>query len=322
MLLPEPRGALSEALFAALRTSPRSPVDASVEALCAEAGLDDATLALWVLHELSYRGFDDVDDAAEWDLGALAVRRRLEDDLEARMRERWAGADPRPDTGDLAADLFSYIENFQGPSLARFVQTAATRDQVLELLRWRSIYHLKEADPTAWVIPRLPVRAKAALAELQYDEYGGGNPNRLHQNLFTRGMRAVGLNEKYGRYVNEAPTEFLEMNNALSMLGLHRRLRAASLGHLAAFETTSSEPSRRIAQGLRRLELAEELAEYYDEHVTADAVHDQLAVRSICGTLVEDEPDQAEEVFFGAFVCMDMESRAAHAAFARWGVSA
>lgn len=318
MLLPEPRGALTSALFAALRTSPRAQVDVTVE----PSDLDDATLALWVLHELSYRGFDDVDDAAEWDLGALAVRRRLEDDLERRMRERYAASAARPDTGDLAADLFTYIEQFEGPSLARFVQTTATRDQVLELLKWRSIYHLKEADPTAWVIPRLPVRAKAALAELQYDEYGGGNPNQLHQNLFTRGMRAVGLNEKYGRYVGEAPTEFLEMNNALSMLGLHRRLRGAALGHLAAFETTSSEPSRRLAQGLRRLELAEELAEYYDEHVTADAVHDQLAVRSICGTLVDDEPDQAEEIFFGAFVCMDMESRAAHAAFARWGVDA
>ena len=157
----------------------------------------------------------------------------------------------------------------------------ADAEQVLDLLRLRSIYHLKEADPVAWLVPRLDDTTKAALVELQYDEYGTGNPHLLHAGLFARGLEACGLSPAYGAYIDDAPVEILEQNNAMTLFGLNRRLRGAALGHLAAFEATSSLPSRRIAQGLRRVGLPDEIAAYYDEHVEADAVHEQLAVRTI-----------------------------------------
>ena len=119
--------------------------------------------------------------------------------------------------------------------------------------------------------------------ELLYDEYGTGDPDRLHAHLFARGLEACGLSPEYGAYVDDAPVEVLEQNNAMTLFGLHRRLRGAALGHLAAFEVTSSLPSRRMGQGIARLGLAQEMADYYDEHVEADAVHEQLAVRTICG---------------------------------------
>ncbi len=242
---------------------------------------------------------------------------------ESRLRDRWQdhGAAAEQE-GDFAAELFAYVEAHDGPSLARFVQTSATEDQVLDLLRLRSIYHLKEADPTSWVLPRLPTAAKAALAELQYDEYGGGNPNRLHHQMFARGMESVGLRSEYGAYLDDVPLEVLEMNNALSMFGLHRRLRAAAVGHLAAFEVTSSVPSRKLARGLERLGMAQEMIGYYTEHVSADAVHDQVAVRSICGELVAVEPEQRGEVFFGAFTCLDLEARFATLLLDRWRTAA
>ena len=45
-----------------------------------------------------------------------------------------------------------------------------------------------------------------------------------------------------------------------------------------------------MSQGIARLGLAREMADYYDEHVEADAVHEQLAVRSICAGLLAEEP--------------------------------
>ncbi len=312
MILPKPRGSLSEALFPALPAVPEGILPSLPE----PDDETDAALSLWVLYELSYRGFEDVEDEAEWDPALLGLRRGLERGLERRLRERWPGHEPEGD--DFAERLFAYVESHDGPSLARYVQTDATEEQVLDLLRLRSIYHLKEADPTAWVGPRLPTAAKAALAELQYDEYGAGNPNRLHHHLFARGMEAVGLRSEYGAYLDDVPVEVLEVNNTLSLFGLHRRLRAAATGHLAAFEVTSSVPSRRLAQGLGRLGMAEEMIGYYTEHVTADAVHDQIAVRSICGELVAAEPEQAGEVFFGAFTCLDLEARFATTMLGRW----
>ncbi len=323
MILPKPRGHLSDQLLTVLRALPESAPTAF------ESPEDDvdAALSLWVLYELAYTGFEDVDDAAEWEPDLLALRRELERDLVARLQDRWlAERDPSVDSpvadaGALAERLFAFIEAHEGPSVARTVQVEATREQVLDLLRLRSVYHLKEADPTAWVVPRLPVRAKAALVELQYDEYGAGNPNRLHSHLFTRGLEAAGLRSERGAYVDEASLEVLEMNNTLSLFGLHRRWRGAAVGHLAAFEATSSQPSRRLAQGLDRLGLGQPLIDYYTEHVAADAVHDQVAVRQICGTLVEDEPHLLEDVFFGAWTCLDLEARFAASVLERWAAA-
>lgn len=314
MQIPSTRGSLTQELFDAWRAG---AADLRPVLAAAPSSDDDAALALWCLYELHHHGFDEVPAEQEWDPHLLGLRRELERDLESRLRERWT---TRPRSGPFAEELLDWIDAHDGISLAAHVQRDADRDQVLELLRMRSIYHLRESDPTAWVVPRLGVRAKAALMELQYDEYGAGDPNRLHHHLFAEGMTATGLDASYGAYVDEAPLEVLEQNNAMSLFGLHRRLRGAALGHLAAFESTSSGPSKRMAQGLDRLGLPGELIAYYTEHVEADAVHEQLAVRTICGGLLEEEPALEDDVWFGAFTCLDLEDRFARALLARWGV--
>ena len=317
--LPKPRGTLSERVFQAAREPAHETGSAGyldVEPDSAE----DAAITLWALYELSYRGFEDVDDAAEWDLDLLRVRRRLEADLEAQLRARWPGVPAYDGEGGAAFEeaFFRWVEEFEGPSLSRFVQRQATTEQVLDLLRLKSVYHLKESDPAAFVVPRLEVEARAGLMELQYDEYGGGRPDRLHAGLFARGMAAVGLRPDEGAYVDEAPTLVLEQNNAMSLFGLHRRLRGAAMGHLAAFEATSSLPCRRMAQGMERLGMATEMIDYYTEHVEADAVHEQLAVRNICAPMIAVDPAVEADIWFGAFTCLDQEARLAGQLLEQW----
>jgi hypothetical protein len=307
MHLPQPRGPLTEGLFHALRTGAPLPTDGTGE---------DAALALWVLHELHYRGFDELDEGLEWDPDLLRLRVALERDLEDRLRSRFT----RPEGLSFVDDFFGWLDEQDGVSLARHVHRDASHEQVVELLRLRSLYHLKESDPVAWLVPRLGVRAKAALMELQFDEYGDGDPNRLHHQLFAEGMRAVGLEPAYEAHIDLVPLEVLEQNNTLSLFGLHRRLRAAALGHLAAFEATSSLPSRRMAQGLERLGFPAEMVAYYAEHVEADAVHEQLAVRTIAAALLEEERELEDDLWFGAFTCLDLEDRFARTMLARWGV--
>ncbi len=311
MLVPKPRGELSEWLGAALRSG--APEDSLAAA--APDGDGDAHLALWMLYEQHYRGFEDVDVRLEWHPTLLALRASLEEWFTDQLVERFV---PPTRTDPFADSFFSYVAEQDGPSVATFVQREADREQVLALLRVRSLYQLHEADPTTWAIPRLPARPQVALMALQYDEYGGGRPHRQHAHLFARGMDACLLDPAYGAYVDTAPVEALAQNNAMSMFGLHRRWRAAAVGHLAAFEAVSSLPSRQMAQGLRRLEMPEEIAAYYVEHVEADAVHEQLAVREICQPLVEHEPALVDDVFLGAFTCLDLEARTAAALLESW----
>ena len=312
MLTPKGRGSLSEVVFEQLRSS--SPQWRTVLNTLADDD-DDLQITLWALYELHYRGFEDVDDGLEWQPELIELRRSLETSFEQSLRDRAPSAAP---DGEFAQTFFDFVGDHDGPSLAAHIHKSADKEQALELLRMRSIYHLKESDPTTWVVPRLSNRTKAAVMELQFDEYGCGDPARLHAGLFARGMDECGLRPEYGAYIDDVPLEVLETNNAMSLFGLNRRLRGAALGHLAAFEITSSIPSRRIAQGFDRLGLPAAMIEYYTEHVEADAVHEQLAVRTICGSLLEEEPALRDDVFFGAFTCLDLEDRFAHRMLGTW----
>jgi hypothetical protein len=192
--------------------------------------------------------------------------------------------------------------------MSRFVAKEASHEQLREFLIQKSIYQLKEADPHTWAIPRLSGRAKAALVEIQADEYGGGSPARMHSALFARTMRAAGLDDTYGAYVDAAPAITLASTNMMSLFGLNRRLRGAIVGHLTAYEMTSSQPNRLYSRGFARHGYGEDATAYFDEHVEADAVHEQIAGRDLAGGLVEADPRLLEDVLFGAAAAMLVDS--------------
>src|SRR5688500_3791021 len=95
MRLPEPRGETSASLVDLLRGRAADDVDGGRLLAAAElAGSrdpladEDFQLALTVMYELHYRGFDDVDDRWEWDPVVLQARSALEAAFERAVRER------------------------------------------------------------------------------------------------------------------------------------------------------------------------------------------------------------------------------------------
>ena len=291
-----------------LTTSGGGPASASAAAALAD---EDLQLALHLCYELHYQGFDEVDDRWEWHPSLLALRRaaelRLERALDAVVvRPRPVGAKELPRAlADLAAA--DAADAADGPSLTAFLQRMATREQFGEFVVHRSIYHLKEADPHTWAIPRLRGGAKAALVEIQADEYGGGRAERAHAELFRATMRGLGLDDGYGAYLDLVPAITIAVTNVMSLLGLHRHHLAALLGHLAAFEMTSSIPNRGYGRGLRRLGGDAAACRFYDEHVQADAVHEQIAGHDLCGAFAGAHPGSAGDILFGAGCCLALD---------------
>lgn len=283
----------------------------------------DSQLGLWMIYELSYRGFDDVDPALEWDPELVGLRvaleRRIEHELRAATRGRVADAlqDSGQDSDQVGELLLRMVETDRGPQLASYLRRDASLEQMRDYLRERSVQQLKESDPQAFLLPRLQGSAKVALAEIQYDEFGGGRPERLHQQLYAETLAAAGLDPTYGAYVDDVSATSLASGNVMSMFGLNRRLLAAGLGHFAAFEASSSVPSRRVSAGLERLGLAGAAA-YFDEHVEADAVHEQVATQDICGAFVADHPEAWADVIFGAACCLHLDHLSADELLARW----
>ena len=279
----------------------------------------DQQLALWTAYELSYRGFDDVDPDLEWDLDVLALRAEIEARFERELRSATRDRTERvADDTPIGDELLDLVAGDEGPRLSAYLRRDATAEEMRDFLRERSIQQLKESDPQSFLLPRLEGAAKVALAEIQYDEYGAGRVEALHQTMYARTLEAVGLDPQYGAYVGEVSAVSLASANVMSLFALHHRLRGAGLGHFAAFEASSSVPSRRIAAGLERLEMGPDAAAYFHEHVEADSVHEQVAARALCGSFLADHPSLRQDVLFGAACALHLEALSGTELMERW----
>ncbi len=288
--LPEPRGPLSAAVVSALRGTAAGYPDVG----SADPYGDDLQLALYCCYELHYRGFSGVPDELEWDPALLGFRGALERVFLDALRD-----DVEPGS-DVAAELDALlVEPVDGRGVSHHLRTDGEEWQVREYVAHRSLYHLKEADPQAFVIPRLSGAAKAGLVTVEHDEYGAGNPERMHAAMFAEMMQALDLDPTYGRYLDAAPAATLAEVNLMSLCGLHRSLRGALVGQFATVELTSSPGSDRLVRGMRRLGLPEAAVAFYAEHVEADAVHEQLVRRRVIAPLLAAEPELAGDLVFG-----------------------
>ncbi|MEW2398797.1 iron-containing redox enzyme family protein [Streptomyces sp. NPDC046862] len=309
--LPQTRGRLSAAVEAYLRGPGPLPHDSDIRA--ADPYGDDLQLALYLCYELHYRGFAGVDPDREWDPALLGARAALE--------ERFLGA-LRADTAvhgtvtEAVEELL--VEPANGTGVTHYLRDEGSLGQVREYAAQRSLYHLKEADPHAWVLPRLWGRAKAGMAAVEYDEFGGGRGERVHAQLFADLMGDLGLDTSYGHYLDASPAQMLAIVNMMSLLGLHRRLRGALVGHFAAVEITSSPGSHRLAEAMRRTGAGPAAEFFYDEHVEADAVHEQVVRHDVIGGLLAQEPELADDVVFGLDVTGFLEDLLAEYLLARW----
>lgn len=223
-----------------------------------------------------------MDAAWESERSVIELRRALEAAQEAELRAECAR--------DVPCD---------GIALSSWMEQRGTLAHMREFVIHRAPYQLKEADPHSFAIPRLAAgRAKSALLKIQLDEYGNGEPGESHQELFAETMDALGVTLD----IDDIPAVTLRTNTVLTMLGTHRRLVGALLGHLAVFETTSVEPMARYAQVLRQLlpsDVGTKAARFYDVHVAADAFHGRIAMEEMVAGFIEQYPDESDEVVFG-----------------------
>jgi hypothetical protein len=307
--MPEPRGELSALLLEHLARAPHALAFAAPAPVADPLTDDDLHLALYLCYELHYRGLPGVDERWEWEPSLLALRREWEAVFEAALLRRLGTPPADASAEDMDLALRAIIDADDGPSLSKYLENEGTLEQVLEFVVHRSAYQLKEADPHSWAIPRLSGGPKAALVEVQADEYGGGRPDRVHAELFGVAMEELGLDRAYGAYLDHLPGVTLATVNLMSLLGLHRRWRGAIAGHLAAFEMTSSIPNRRYGNALRRLGFGERATDFFDEHVEADAVHENVAAVDLAGGLARQDPDIAGDILWGARALVDVEAR-------------
>ena len=144
--------------------------------------------------------------------------------------------------------------------------------------------------PHTFAIPRLGGRAKAAMVEIQADEYGGGTAARMHSELFGGLMRDLDLDSDLRRPVGRRTRGRLRLGQHDVPVRLHRRCGARPWPpDRRGDDVVGAQPP--VSAGLRGLGFGERTTVFYDEHVEADAVHEQIASVDMCGSLVAEQPD-------------------------------
>ena len=330
----QPRGELSQLLLSVLAKDPSadqsSPADELLRQVptVTEAAVkkspnvirdDDLKLSLLILQGLHYGDVVRCDDAWQWDpkltQARLMIDRAFERDIRAEVEVPEL---PEANAESVAQNLFELTKPGPGPSVPRFIAKHASKEQALEYVILRSVYTLKEADPQTWAIPFLSGRAKAALVEIQTDEYGGGDAKRVHSAIFARMMQLLGLDNSYGAYLDQVPALTIASFTMMGLFGMNRRLRGAMAGHYAAYEMTSSIPNKFLGDGFRRLGYGPDVTDYFDEHVEADAVHEQIAGRDLAGGLAEQEPRLLADIMFGANASLIIDGLGSEATLNAW----
>ncbi len=305
--VPAARGPLSTGVLELVTAGPPDGTARPAAAGDGDPWGEDHQLALHLCYELHDRGLPGVDPGWEWDPGLLGLRRALERPFLAAVR---AATGPVPPLAELVDGLLT-APGEGGPS--GYLLAEGERWQAREYLVHRSVYHLKEADPQLWLLPRIHGPAQAVLMAVTYDEYGAGRPERAHALLFARMMADLGLEASYGHYLDAVPAPALAAVNLMTLFGLHRSLRGAAVGQFAAIEITSPPGAARLAAALERLGAGPDGTLFYREHIEADAVHEQLVRRGVIDELTAAEPELAQDIAFGLAASATVDDRfAAH----------
>ncbi|WP_336789689.1 iron-containing redox enzyme family protein [Gordonia malaquae] len=303
--LPDSRGPVSKRIVNAVRASTGDAPTAIDVPDDLDPWGEDVQLALLVCHELHYRGWSDAGRDCEWDPAVISARTRLEDMFLDAVADEAAQLLGEGSADDQLGALARAVPSGVTAHLKRH----GTEDEFNDYFAARSMYHLKEADPHAWAIPRLSRTAKAAFVAVEYDEYGAGRGERVHQELFAELLSSMNLDDGYLAYLDAAPAVVLAPVNLMSCLGLRRSRRGATVGHFAATEVTSPVGSAWLLAGLDRIDAPEPARCFYREHVEADAVHEIVMRDEVVASLLADEPSLHDDVLFGIRALQVVENR-------------
>lgn len=304
--LPTARGPFSTAVLSALTDGTPAPAAPTSKDVLFD---DDVQIALATIHELRFHGVQGIADGAELRPDIHALRLELDEQLLATVRELVTV----PEITD-ASEVSGYIKERCLPqktsveeSLGRRLSAQGTLAEFREYFVHRSLYLLREADAHSYAIPWLETEAKFALLEIQFDEYGSGRRKDVHAQLFANTMASVGLSPEYGHYIDAIPAITLADLNMLNAYTTSRAYRGQLMGNLCALEGTSSLGSKAVSARLKRLGLGDDTRRFYDIHVLADAVHEEVAATDLAGRMAASDPGAAAGVLEGVESYFAME---------------
>lgn len=167
-----------------------------------------------------------------------------------------------------------------GRASADFLANDATREQFRAVVADYALDGLTEAQNFFAAIPRLPIRAQMAVIRVLIDEFGCGNLQRAHSELYMDLLRELDLPTDLASHLRDVSAETLAFVNCFYWLASRAPHVEYFLGALAYLEAYIPTGFACFDGACRRLGIEHGL--YYSEHIHIDDFHKhelQIAIR-------------------------------------------
>jgi heme oxygenase-like protein len=162
---------------------------------------------------------------------------------------------------------------------ASFLAARATRDEFKRVVGEFAVDGLTEAQSFFPILQRVPPKAQMALMRVFIDEFGCGNLEQSHSQLYRRLLAELDMPVGLESYVDAASEEVLAFVNLFYWLALRAPRPEYFLGALAYLEASVPVAFGCFADACLRLGV--ENHHYYTEHVHIDSFHSRELVTAI-----------------------------------------
>ncbi|MGD6741593.1 iron-containing redox enzyme family protein [Streptomyces sp. BH106] len=205
------------------------------------------------------------------------------------------------------------LEEAEPPACERVMAEELTRNQFREVVAQFAVDGLTESESFLPIVWRLPRKSKMAIFRVLVDEFGCGNLDQAHFNIYRELAGELGLSQDERDYLHTTNPETFDYVNMFFWAAARAPRPEYFLGCLCYLETSILYAFKCFADGARRLGL--EGARYYTEHLHIDHFHArelQNAIREF-----DNEADlQPTKVWTGFMLASEILGAATEAAVA------
>ncbi|MFJ6700042.1 iron-containing redox enzyme family protein [Streptomyces sp. NPDC091272] len=209
----------------------------------------------------------------------LELEERL---IVSRVREIETAAPSLPDRAALGRQMKELLkaEESDPPEFERVMAQDLGRDQFKEVVAQFAVDGLTESESFLPIIWRLPKKAKMAVFRVLVDEFGCGNLDQAHFNIYRDLMTELGMSLEVEDYLDRTNEETFAYVNTFFWAAARAPRPEYFLGTLCYLESSILYAFQCFATAAQRLGL--EGARYYTEHLHIDHFHArelQVAIR-------------------------------------------
>ncbi|MFD0150109.1 iron-containing redox enzyme family protein [Streptomyces sp. NPDC055721] len=185
-----------------------------------------------------------------------------------------AGGEPVPDRAAWQRLLDGLLaEERAGSPSGEYLADHATREEFTFVVREFALDGLTEAQNFFPAVPRLPIKAQMAVMRVLIDEFGCGNLQQAHSQLYRLLLAELGLPQEPEGFLDTTGDETFQFLNVFYWLTQRAPHVEYFLGALAYLEASIPDAFTHQARACERLGIRQ--GRYYTEHLHIDTFHMQ-----------------------------------------------